>query len=123
MYQSKYEEERDGILKELAKITNPISDYADAKSKISETTLNAFKIWADGGASVKEKVQKLIFPEGVVYNRKKGAFLTKEMNPFFELIPLLEKVSGGNGKGTTPFFKKQSLLAEREGVSFVYVLS
>src|SRR6185437_4998183 len=114
-YQKKYDEERRKILNDLAKISNPISDFAEAISKISETTLKAFKIWADGGATVKEKAQKLIFPEGLVYNRKKGAFLTTEINPYFELIPLLEKVSGGNGKGTTPFLKKQFLLAEREG--------
>ncbi len=111
--QPKYEEERMEILKELAKISNPISDYPEAIRKISSVTLKVSEMWAEGGANVKENTQKLVFPNGIMYNRKKGAFLTKEINPFFELIAKLEKVSGSNENGTTPFLKKQSLSAGR----------
>ncbi|NNM95719.1 MAG: hypothetical protein HKL88_09725 [Bacteroidia bacterium] len=114
-YQPVYEKERGEIMGKLAKISNPISDFKEAIDKISRVTLKVSEIWAKGGAAAKEKVQKLIFPGGIVYNRKNGAFLTKEINPFFEMIPQLEKVLGGNKKGTTPFLQGQSLLAEREG--------
>jgi site-specific DNA recombinase len=114
-YQPKYEEERKEILDKLLNISNPISDYAEAIRKISEVTLKTFDIWTKGGAKAKEAVQRLIFPQGITYNREKGEFLTKEINSFFELIPQLQKVVGSNKKGTPPFLKMKSPSAEREG--------
>lgn len=114
-YQPQYEAERKEILEGMGKIVNPISDYAETVNKISEVILKASDIWDNGGANVKDKVQKLIFPNGIEYNRNNGSFLTKDVNPFFELIPQLHKVVGSNKKGTPPFLKMKSPLAERGG--------
>lgn len=43
--------------------------------------------------AIKEKIQKTIFPQGIVYNFKIGTFLTSEINPVFECIALLAQVS------------------------------
>ena len=42
----------------------------------------------------KEKIQKLIFPEGVTYNHQNGTFRTSKVNLVFEAIPQLNSISG-----------------------------
>jgi hypothetical protein len=47
---------------------------------------------------VREKIQKMIFPDRIAYHFKAGAFRTITVNKWLELIPLLGKVSEDNGK-------------------------
>jgi len=42
---------------------------------------------------VKEKLQKLIFPEGIRFYHKKGTFLTEKINEVFAPIQLLNCIS------------------------------
>lgn len=46
-------------------------------------------VGASNEVLVKGKMQKLVFPEGVSYNHKNGAFLTMKVNEVFVAIPRL----------------------------------
>lgn len=58
-------------------------------------------VWASSKVRTKEKLQKLIFPEGVVYDLGKEAFRTKKVNSVFELIAIMSSGSGENETGQT----------------------
>ncbi len=45
--------------------------------------------WASGTTPEKEKIQKMVFPEGVSYFHEKGVFRTGKVNEVFEAIPRL----------------------------------
>ena len=57
------------------------------------------KIWSSGNVAQKEKLQKLIFPDGITYDRKNGAFRTEKVNEVFSCIAYLNSVSTENKKG------------------------
>lgn len=61
------------------------------------------ELWAKGGIDKKDALQKLVFPEGIVYHRRKEAFRTPAINPVFEFIPQLSKVAGKVSEGASPF--------------------
>jgi hypothetical protein len=41
---------------------------------------NLRQLWQDGGIAFKEGLQNLLFPSGLVYDKKNGAFRTSEIN-------------------------------------------
>jgi site-specific DNA recombinase len=61
------------------------------------TKLNT--VWASCGIGLKEKLQKLIFPRGISYDRKNEAFRTEEMNFIFALTEANSGDSEGIKKG------------------------
>ncbi|MFY0254806.1 hypothetical protein ACDQ55_12715 [Chitinophaga sp. 30R24] len=50
-------------------------------------------------AGMKEKLQKLIFSEGIGYDRKNEVFRTGKVNEVFALIASLSGNTGSNEKG------------------------
>lgn len=117
-FHNKYRAEKEQLLLDLAKTTNPISNNKEVTNiltKAAEIASEVPDIWAKGGADKKEALQKLVFPEGIIYDRQKGTFRTPAVNPVFEIIPRLIKELEDNEKGTIPFLKGKSLSAEREG--------
>ena len=52
--------------------------------------------WASTEAKTKENFQKLLFPEGVYYNKQTGTFRTTKINLVFEGIAALKGISAGN---------------------------
>ena len=52
--------------------------------------------WASSEAKTKENFQKLLFPEGVYYNKQTGTFRTTKINLVFEVIATVKDISEGN---------------------------
>jgi hypothetical protein len=52
---------------------------------------NLCQLWQDGGIALKEKLQNLIFPNGLAYDKEKGAFRTPELN---EIIAEIARHTG-----------------------------
>ena len=42
--------------------------------------------WNGGGFEVCQKIQKLLFPEGVIWDKENRSLLTKQGNEFFDLL-------------------------------------
>ncbi len=104
----------------LQKEINGCSVYiSNLKERLNETSLlcrNLRKLWVDGSISLKEKLQNLIFPNGLVYDKEKVACRTPDLN---YIIAEIARQTGDFGiikKGLSFFYKRQSLCAERAGL-------
>lgn len=47
----------------------------------------------------KQRLQRLVFPEGILYNKEKGVVRTEKVNSLFGSIQLLQRVVEENKKG------------------------
>ena len=59
---------------------------------------NLSQLWLSSDFSHKQKLQYLVFPDGILYNKKKDRVLTQKVNALFAEIPLLKQVSAENEK-------------------------
>ena len=111
----KYQSEKDNILKQMesyqGKISNLESYIANALALSSKLSV----VWSSSPVVIKEKLQKLIFPEGIYYNRQNGAFRTEKVNSIFAAIAVLSNNTPENKKGTNHTFEDLSLKAETKG--------
>ncbi len=57
--------------------------------------------WLSSDIDRKEKLQKLMFPDGIVYDKKNGVFRTDRVNSVFELIASLTSDIDENKKRQT----------------------
>ncbi len=114
-FKLKYLDEKKVIAKELSKCDSGISNLGKAVEKAVTISANLQTTWALGDVTVKDRLQKLVFPDGIYYTRENGAFLTKRVNSVFELINRFTGSYEGNKNGTDASFLSQSLSAEREG--------
>ncbi len=74
----------------LDNLTNSNIDSSNLKETfewVMNISLKIPLVWDSGEIAVKEKLQKLLFPEGIRYYHKKGTFLTEKVNEVFALIP------------------------------------
>lgn len=68
-------------------------------SKCLDIAGNLCQAWVSTGYDNKQRLQWLVFPEGMGYNKEKQAVRTFRVNSLFEAIPLLTSVSGEKEKG------------------------
>lgn len=99
----------------LAASAVQISNLCESLHAVAQLCLKITKLWLKGSVRFKEKLQKLVFPEGIVYDRENGAFRTPKIN---SVIAEIARLSGDlllKTKGLNPFLLGQSLFAEKEG--------
>ena len=77
------------------------SNHEDLLSKAVNFSVKLPTTWASANVNEKENIQKLIFPEGVTYNRKNGTFRTEKINEVFRCIATLNCITTENKKGQT----------------------
>ena len=107
--------DREQISKELSKLGVMISNLSDKLKQAATFCLNLPSLWVQGGISLREKLQKLIFPEGLFYDKKLQAFRTTKINSVIAEIARVSSSLGVVEKGLPPFLWGQSLFAERKG--------
>ena len=59
-------------------------------------------LWKNADLERKKKIQKLVFPEGIFWDKKKRAFLTKKRNATFDILDGISE-SYRNKKRTASF--------------------
>ena len=114
-FHARFTREREETQKALQKMTPQISNL---KKSIREGVALASKlstVWTSSPIGTKEKLQKLLFPEGIIYSKKNEAFRTEKVNMFFELVADAAKDTDENKKGTNKVLPCLSPSAEREG--------
>ncbi len=104
-FYSKYKDEEEKISRELAKYDGDISNHEIAFEKALKIATELAPEWASAGIKRKENLQKLFFPDGIVFDRKKRAFRTLRVNAIFENISriarvLEDKKNGQEGNST-----------------------
>ncbi len=68
-------------------------------SKGLKIATNLSEMWASSDFADKRQLQKLIFPEGILYNKVKDRVQTPRVNSLFLSIPMLATISGENNNG------------------------
>ncbi len=114
-FYGRYKQEELNITRQLENYSGEISNLQDLIKSTVELSSKLNTVWASGNIKVKESLQKLVFPEGIVYDREIGSFRTPKVNSVFQAIAELTRVSGDNKKGTDHPYSDLSLGAETEG--------
>jgi DNA invertase Pin-like site-specific DNA recombinase len=114
-FRERYRVEGEAIMRELGNCGNGSSNKLSALRKALAMATQLPNIWGLVPIKVKELFQKLVFPEGITYEKTTEGVLTNKINSVFATITNVSKSCVGIKKGTPPFLWGKSLLAEREG--------
>jgi site-specific DNA recombinase len=112
----KYQKERVEIGEQLQNSTHVISNLSESISKILSFSSKLNTVWTSRELKVVEGLQKLIFPQGIYYDKKTREFRTEKVNVIFLHIASVKQTSEGNKKGTNHFLSGSSLSADRTGL-------
>ena len=111
----KYQQEKKTIEENLCDSNIDISNLQNNLEKALNFTANLATAWSSTDYSSKEKLQKLMFPEGIYYNRQNHTFRTTKINLVFAQIADWKRLTDENKKGTFDKKYQKSLSAEKEG--------
>ena len=100
-FSKKIQSEKAELSKELAYIRKKSSNPIEQLDKILQNTSNLALIWRNGDYRDKQKVQKMVFPEGMVYSKEKGKVLTPRVNEIIRLSSTISANFGAKNKGQT----------------------
>lgn len=96
-----FNDRRDLVVLELDKCSKNLSNYEEQIPKIIATASNISVLWHSVGLESKRKIQNLIFPDGIFWDKKIGNYRTVSRNGFFDLMDKYS-VTYGNEKETAP---------------------
>ncbi len=111
----RFKAEQGEILKEMEKCLIASSNHKDTLKKALTFGCNLLNVWKMGSIAIKEKLQKLLFPEGLAYDKEIGAFRTDTIN---SLIAVIARLTGDSLLVETELASiigGQSRSAEKEG--------
>ena len=114
-FQHRYSLELAELAKEMEKFTMASSNHKQTLKRALEFASNLLNVWKMGTISVKEKMQKLLFPSGLAYDKEIGAFRTDTVN---SLIAAIARLSGDSHlveMQLALIIQGQSRSAEKEG--------
>tara|TARA_Y100000385_G_C13102112_1_gene645211 strand:- start:9 stop:1604 length:1596 start_codon:yes stop_codon:yes gene_type:complete len=98
-YRDKYRSQIEQISEELKASGNTLSNFEKAVDKCLEMAVNIPSLWAKSNYATKHRLQYLIFPEGVFYNRENDNYRTTRINLLFSAIPYLAELVEEYKKG------------------------
>ena len=85
----KFEEEKLQVEKEIKNCSLSSSNLKSYVANCVSLISNLNKIWELGDYSTKQRLQKLLFPEGISYNKEKDKIQTDKVNPILQLTSFL----------------------------------
>ncbi|CAN5752567.1 recombinase family protein [soil metagenome] len=88
-FSKKFQAEIAILEKESADTSGISSNLEIALDKGLEIAENIGDLWENSSFEAKQKLQYLVFPEGVTYNKENGKVRTTKVNSLFAAIPLL----------------------------------
>jgi hypothetical protein len=71
----------------LSNSTISSSNLEKAINKALKLSSELGKLWSNGGLPQKKKIQDLVFPSGIGYDKSNNRVQTKRVNSIFKLIP------------------------------------
>ena len=101
-FSKKYQSEIDVLAEEMDQTSNLSSNLKKSVEKGLKISQNVSQMWISGDFYDKQKLQRLIFPEGMYYDKENGAVRTSHINWLFQQIAVQSSLSGENEKGN-PF--------------------
>ena len=115
-FQLKFTEEKKEISKELSKFGKRVSNldlYIDTAFDFSSKLATA---WDCADYSDKQMIQYLVFPDGILYNRKNDQCRTLKTNSAFSYFASLQRVSGEKERGNSNNILLVPSLVARTGI-------
>ncbi len=100
-FYGRFDSEQQVINKQLSKLSSGISNPMVTIEGAIGLSIGLATEWVSSDIDRKEKLQKLVFPAGIVYDKKNGSFRTERVNSIFELIASLSSDTGNNEKRQT----------------------
>ena len=94
---------------------NATSNLSENVKKVINDYTNLCKIWDSGCFETKKKIQKLVFPKGMLVEAKSKRLRTQDLNPIIHTIATLSDNYKQNKKGITNVKIDKSPFAERGG--------
>lgn len=98
-YMPKFRKEKEEIVNQLENSSFDLSNLEKKVDKVVDMVTNTLETWELGAYSVKQKLQHIVFPDGIHYYRKKDHYRTNRVNTIFDLSLCLSKSYKGNKKG------------------------
>lgn len=77
---------KDVLTLEYEKWNEKLSNSEGFISKVIATASNIRDLWKEGSLETKRKIQKLVFPDGINWDKEISDYRTENRNPFFGLI-------------------------------------
>ena len=84
---------------ELEKYTLDLSNLDSKINAVLVTCSKLGDLWSNGDLEIKRKVQELVFPNGILWDKHIRNYRTENRNEFFDLLDRLS-VNYGNKKET-----------------------
>ena len=103
-FTSKFNAEIVELETQLAKFRKGSSNLEKSLNIVVKFCRKPLLWWENAKVGEKMILQNLIFPSGIIYERKNDRVLTKRINSFFAPIPELVGALRGNKKGTNKLF-------------------
>lgn len=98
-YKDEFEKELFEMRDEIQKSAFNLSNLERAVENATQMALNLPSLWESGDLEERRRIQKMVFPDGIRYNREKDVYRTPRVNSLFSLIPQLvgdtEKTKNG----------------------------
>ena len=91
-FKYKYQIEKDDMVKMISTEISS-SNLVNGAEKCLQIAENISGVWSSGQFDDKRRLQNLIFPEGILYNKPKDTIRTPRINSLFSTIPILSGVS------------------------------
>ncbi|WP_419788840.1 recombinase family protein [Mucilaginibacter sp. X4EP1] len=91
-YMAKYNEEKEVLETELNKATLEMSNLDDCVQHAIDFAINLPKKWLSADYNIKQRLQHLLFPDGISYNRKTDQCRTSRINFVFLYLAYLKQV-------------------------------
>lgn len=100
-FYGRFNSEQQVINKQLSQLSSGISNPKATLQGAIGLCIGLATEWVSSDIDRKEKLQKLVFPQGITYDKKKEAFRTERVNSIFELIASQTHDTGRNEKRQT----------------------
>jgi site-specific DNA recombinase len=91
-YVSKYVDEKKALQKELETASTKVSNLADCVNTAVDFALNLPKKWLSADYHTKQRLQFLLFPDGIWYDRETDRCRTSRINYVFSYIAYLKQL-------------------------------
>lgn len=98
-FSKKLRDEKGELDRELHNIREKSSNLLDRIEEVIQISSNLGHIWTNGDYRAKQMVQKIAFPDGIVYSKKKGGVLTPRVNEVIRVSSHFSHVLGQKRKG------------------------
>jgi hypothetical protein len=113
-FRPKYAQEKVQILRTMEKTQVKKSNLENQLETAISFSRNLATVWVSSSVAQKEALQKLVFPDGVIYNLEKRQYRTEKLNAAFQLFISLNSVCGEKEKGQNGVY---SILSSQVGTT------